>query len=564
MVFLQKFMRKEVSLLISILLVVFLSFVNFGVIGPDGHWAIQDLLTGDGATYVLMATSHSKGMGSIYKDYWEYRPPGFFMLIDFWASFIGSRALSFKFLEALIRFLVGLQICFLARKVFSRFQALVVSFLTIIVILSPAFGAWLYPEAYGIFFSLMGLLSLVYIRRLGLRFFLAAFFLSLSMQMKDIFGGAFLAIIPPLFYPLVRWDYKSFFKGIIFALSGWLFSLGILLVYLVSLNSLKAYFEVLSFKSSIYAGSFWTRLGFFWYQYLRFFWLSKKFITFFYDYTLMILTVWLVSALFLFFKNKISMMLSVKDNTLVLKIPSFRFSINSRALNVVTVLFYSAGSFFGPSLMSVCSPHYVFSVIVPTYFFWSIIAFFIAESLRSLSKIIKKNLVFLFAVLFFLLPQDWAQEPYSTTIPRNILKEAHKNITREDNTLSVERYINEKTNSGDCILSIYGWKSSETYLYSERKPCTRFFIPNMANADWQKKEYLTAIIENPPKAVVYSPAGADMDFLLFEQEVFNFPRVLENCYQQDLTYTYDRWPLKLYFPIYSNENLKNCIKENAR
>ncbi len=553
---LQKISSKEVFLIIEILLVILLSLLNFAVVAVDGHWATQNIIAHDDATFLVTAISYNKDLGVPYKDYWEYRPPGFFFLLVFWSKFFGAHILPFKLLEAGVRFLIGLQIVFLMRKIFSPFQALVVSLLTIIVFFSPAFGQWLYPEAYGIFLSLMGLLCLIYVQRLGLRFFLAAFFFSLSMQMKDTFGGAVIAMMPPLFYLLIFRHYKSFFKGLIFTFLGLLLPLLLLYFYLTSLHSLDAYFEVLRFKSAHNLDN----LSHFLSRYYHF--LRYANATIFYDYLSKILISGFLFMLFVLFRKKISIPIKVKNHTLVLRIPFLTLSINSQRLNLVTVLFYSLGSLIGPSRQYLFTPHYLFSIIIPLSLFWSIIAFFMENSLRSLFRIHKRNLIFLFFIFLLLFPKNWIIGVYRE-IPVDAIQHAYKNLTLLEADISVERYINSKTNHQDCVLSLYGWKSAEIYLYSERKPCTRFIIPNIVIDEWQKKEYRTAILENPPQAIVYSLWGADMNHPRFEEEVINVTRILANCYQQDLKYTYGRWPLELYFPVLSGEKLKTCIQKNA-
>lgn len=556
---LRKISIKKAFLITGILLVIIGSLLNAANITSGSHWANQRLITHDNATFLVTAISHNKDLGLPYKDYWEYRPPGFFLLIDLWAKVIGSQVFSFKILEALTRFFIGIQILFLIRKIFSPFKAFVTISLTLLFFYSPAFGQWLFPEAYAMFFSLMGLLCLVYIKRLGLRFFLAAFFLSLSAQLKDTFWGASLAIIPPLFYFLIPRDYKSFLKGLVFTFLGLFLPLFLLSFYLINLGSLDAYFEVLRFKSERSFSNFYQFLR----QYYFFFRTSNKLVTFFHDPTLIILFISFLLILISIFKNKIFLLLNKKNNTLTLKIPSLRFSIGPQGSNIITVLFYSLGSFIGPSMMYLFTPHYLFSIIIPTCFLWAIIAFFIENILRGLFKNLKRNLIFLTATILLLFPQDWIMVQYQK-IPANLFKQAYKNLTLPDADTSMERYINSKTDHDDCILSLYGWKSSEIYLYSERRPCSRFIIPNIVFDEWQEKEYRNSILQNPPQAIVYSLAGADMKYLPFESEVINITRILDACYQQDLTYTDNgRWLLELYFPIFSGENLKTCIKENA-
>ena len=121
-----------------------------------------------------------------------------------------------------------------------------------------------------------------------------------------------------------------------------------------------------------------------------------------------------------------------------------------------------------------------------------------------------------------------------------------------------EKRITELTTLNQCILSVYGWGSGENYLYAERRPCTRFLLPNIVLQDWQKKEYRDSILENPPMAIIYQTLDTDMDIKSFESQVINLNKIIKNCYVQDVV------EKVIYLPRYKNtKDLKNCIKVNS-
>lgn len=561
---LRKINLEKIFFILPILLVIFLSILNLGVKETSGHWATQNMLTGDGATFVLTATAHNKDLGVPYKDYWEYRPPGFFILLDIWSKIFGSHILSFKFLEMLFRFLVGLQICFLARKIFSSFQAFVVSSLTLFVFFSPAFGIFLYPEVYGISFSLMGLLSLIYIQKTGRRIFLAAVFFSISIQIKDIFAGAVLAFVPFFISLVISRNYKLLIKSLFYMTLGLTLPVVLLLIYLFNIGSLSAYLEVLNFKSSIYPTHLWDNIYFSLGRYFYFHSKNLAFVSYNYLNLLTIILFWLILLGFFFIKSRVSFVILKKWVNIIIKMPDLTFSLNPQNLNILTVLAFSLGSFILPSTVAVISAHYIYATIVPTYFLVSIILLFFAKISANLLKTSKINIFFLVFFLIVLFPKKWIVIEYAM-LPVNIFEQAYLNITIPGGNIDVEKYIASKTTVDDCIMSVYGWKSTETYLYSERKPCTRFILPNIIVADWQIKEYREAILNNPPKVIVYSVGGADMDVENFEKIVINFSQILGKCYKQDFTYTTSRhWPfVKLYFPIFVGDDLKVCLKNHA-
>lgn len=538
----------KVFLVAEIFFVLFFSLLNLAVYGLNGHWAWLNLMVNDGASSVVSAISHNYGLGVPYKDYWEYRPPGFIMLIDFWVKIFGFKIFSFKVLELLVRLGIGLVVCLLARKIFSPFQALVVSFLTCFVFFSPPFGTMMLADPYGLFFSLLGLLILLYVKSFNLRYLLASFFLFLSGQMKDPYFPTVLVFLPVFFYLLVSRDYRSFFKALAFTFSGFFLAFLILWVYLTLLGSWGAYVETFLFKSSNFHARFWEDLGFFLGRLYRAF-RSVEDTFFLLRYSsITVLFVWSTILVFsLFFKRPFLFRIQVKNN-----------------LNFLIVIFYSIGVSIGFSLNNGFTPRYLVMMIVPVYFLWSVIISSIENSLRVIFKALKKNLIFLPATAVLLFPKFWIVSPYGDIPLANVFRQAYVNLTLPDMDTPVEKYIASKTSNDDCMVSLYGWKSPEPHLYSMRRPCSRIVQANMVNEPWQKIEYREAILNNPPAVIVYSLAGADMDVLKFEREVINFTRVINNCYKQDYKYTYNgRWSFKLYFPRISGEYLKDCVKNNA-
>ncbi len=170
--FWRKLSGKGIFFITGVILVIFGSLLNMAT-NSEGHWSRLNLLTGDGASDVISAISYHYGLGVPYKDYWDYRPPGFIMLVDFWVRIFGFKIFTFKLLELLFRFGIGLEICFLARIIFSPFQAFVVACLTNFVFFSPGFGTMMLAEPYGLFFSLLGLLILLFVKNFNRRYFFA-------------------------------------------------------------------------------------------------------------------------------------------------------------------------------------------------------------------------------------------------------------------------------------------------------------------------------------------------------------------------------------------------------
>lgn len=561
---LRKIEINKVFLVIEIILVIVFSILSLAVT-QGSHWAWANIVGSDGASSVVSAISHNYGLGVPYKDYWEYRPPGFIMLVDYWVKIFGFRIFTFKLFELIVRFGVGLGIVLLARKIFSPFQALVVSFLTCFVFFSPPFGTMMLAEPYGLFFSLLGLLFLLYLKDFRKRFFLAAFFLFLSGQMKDPYFLSIFAFIPVFSSYLLLRDYRSFFKALIFTLLGFLSVILILWTYLISLGAYEAYIEVFLFKSTNFGVRIWEDLGFFLRLFNEVFWSVRDSFFHFRFASIPVLLLWFLTLFFsLFPKKSFSSLVKIKKKNLILTFPPLIFSLTNERINALIVVFYSIGVFIGFIFNRGLTPHYLSMVLVPMYFSWAIIISSIENSSRVIFKISRKNLIFLLLVFLLLFPKKWIYIRYGDISFTNALRQAYINLTLPDGDLTVENYIKSKTSVDDCMVSLYGWKSPEAHLYSMRRPCSRIIHANMVNAPWQKVEYREAIFKNPPAVVVYSLEGADMDVLRFDREVINFTKILKNCYKQDNKYTHNtRWPLKLYFPSFSGEILKDCVKNNA-
>ncbi len=118
--------------------------------------------------------------------------------------------------------------------------------------------------------------------------------------------------------------------------------------------------------------------------------------------------------------------------------------------------------------------------------------------------------------------------------------------------VALEKRIDQRLAPEDCITSVYGWGVGDAYYYSRRSSCSKHFLLNiMPKTDYQA--YANALISNPPKAIVYTIEGADLDTSKFEREVFNFSRVLSACYIQDIDFP------KLHWLSVPEEQAADCL-----
>lgn len=550
----------------GVILILLGLFVNWAAV-RDGHWAFTKLVSHDSATFVLTATSYHQGLGLPYKDYWEYRPPGFFLLVDAWSQLFGTKMISFRIFETFFRFLTGIGILYLFYALFPPFPAFVSSVLLLFTIFSPVFGRWLFPESPAIFFSLLGLIILVRDSHKYRFLFLSALFFSMATQLKDTFSGSLLTLTVPL---LVLWtiNFKALIKGLISSFLGFLIPVFISFLYLVNLGLLSEYAEVLKYKSSLYNGLIWNDIFFFlgrYYHALRYF---KEGVTYFHYHLLIILGILLIPGIFLFFIENIKIKSQkISSKVIKVKIEAFSVLLTNFRLKMFLVVVYALGSYIGPSVMFTFSPHYYYPTIIPTYLLWTVITFVFYKIICRIFLWLKHDLVFFLILLFLLFPCDWILSQYPDNIngPKNLIERVRENIFAPDMETPVENYIASKTKPEECILSVYGWGSGETYLHSGRKPCTRFIIPTLVGASWQRDEYRNSILTNPPQAIVYSREGADLNVDNFEKKVIDLPLIIKACYRQDMKYTNNgRVNIKLYFPLYQqDEDLRFCLAKNT-
>ncbi len=553
-------MTRRLSIILFILLVVVCLGINV-----DKNFYPK--LNGDAVSAVLMAKAPSMGLGVPYKDFWEYKPPGIFLLLDFWIKIFSSSMFSLRTLQLLFFFGTGILAYLISKKIFSSFHAFIISGLAAIVLFSPYLAnSFLPAELFGLFFSLAGVASLFYFRNLALRFSVSSFFFFISGQMKDPFMLTILALVPSLAYFLMIRDYRSFMKAVLYLVSGILLGIFLILGYLSISGSLRAYFEVLSAKSQIFNGLILLRPGEIVSITMNAFWHAKNIIIFLQYQTIPILLIWTFSFFVsLILQKKLNFLRKKEEKSSKVVISLSNFEISPRAIETLTVVFYSLGSFMGFALGNKYDFHYLLQIVFPIYFIMAIVIKSTADNLVNVlgskaTKILSSTLI-----IVFLFPKGAYVKSYRTTAenPRQVVNNISNHLVAGDVGIQLENYINSKIDENSCILSVYGWSTGETYLNAIRRPCTRFFLANIVLKDWQEKEYRDSILNNPPAAIIYATAGADMNVKQFEEEVINLTKIIDRCYVLDPLYTkYSFLELNLYFPSYSHTQLQTCVKQN--
>ncbi len=553
--FLWRKIKKYKLFILFFSIVLILSIINIAETSPGR-------IGGDTVSMVLMATAPLRGLGAPYKDFWEYKPPGVFLLLGVWIRLFGDSMASFKLLQFLFLLGTGGLTYLILKKIFSSFYVLIVGGLAIIVLFSPyLFSIFLTSELFGLFFSLAGLVSLMYLKKFELRFFLSSFLFILSAQMKDPFSFTILAILPLLIYLLMSRDYRDFLKAIVLVAAGFLSAVFLTGGYLLILGSLNDYFQVWACKSRVF--NLWKNWEGFEERFDFSFQHAKNILIFSQYRVLTILALWISS-----FSLRLKMRsFNAKNHGKLQVLADLKIKLKPQTLDILIVVFYSLGSFMGFTMTDRFGPHYLLQVVLPIYFFWAIICKSILDNFQNIIR--NRGFTLLLSIPLFMIVL-FPKAPYVTSyrlekwFPPHTAEQISRVLTTSKVDAKLEDYIAEKTSPTSCVLSVYGWGAGEIYYYAQRRPCTRFFLVNIVVEEWQKKEYRESILQNPPQAIVYTQGGADMEVAQFEKEVVNLARIIDQCYQPDPQYTgSSMMHPTLYFPRYQSDELKACLRENA-
>jgi hypothetical protein len=509
-------------------------------------------IEGDLASWVLSADSLLHGRGAPYRDYWDTKPPGLILFLSLWILVFGESMRAFILLHILLVSITTLGILRLYYKIFPKVIFAAVSLLTVIIFLSPRITFFLPIELFGLSFCLIGINILITEKwTIYKRGFWGTFFILLGGQMKESFAPIALSIIPFLGYVVIVHK-NEFKKTILRVISAVICLISLLFIFLILTNSLKAYIEVFRYLVSISKRSkiAWA--------------LEFPQSTFTYLQFPLIKFLYLFITLYFFIKFKLGELgvsQKIKKGFDAIFITS---KFNEKNLSIFVAIFYSVGSWIGFILQNRFGSHYDSQMVFPVMIFQALPIYILYDAIKRFKIVgrfkLFKNSIFVLAVLLItvmIFPKKayFVEYPYKEF---NIIKL----FANQKLNLSLEERIKKKINPSECILHIYGWGVGATYLYSERKPCTRFFLVNLT-PETHFNEYKTTLIKNPPEAIIYTQGGADMESTIFgsieafENNIFHFRKVLDKCYRKD------EKEENLYLPKLNGEALQVCLEKNS-
>lgn len=523
-------------------------------------------IVGNGASRTLVAIGPILNIGVPYKDLYEFAPPGYYMLVGGWASVFGTSMVSYRSLQAFLIIIHGICVLLICKKLFrSKLLSFLIFSSTIIAVHSPLVQSDIYSvDLAATAFALAGLTTIFYLKNVYLKLSLGSMFMLIAFQMKDIYILSLITLVPLYLREFVNKSESKFYKIVLMSLLGPIFVTAIIITYLVKLDIYQSYIEV--FKDKMGVAHHYNSL-------IDYYETNKVILThfnnFFVPNSIKIGTIFLIfncilGITFLMYKIRksktwygfFSNSKKYGHNWLNSYSETRTGSVYASVLFVFSLLGgltlygqYSVDTRFIP--IATCL-YILLGVIISPIFDLA------SKTLRS--RFLIFGLFIIISVLILPKKDVVAQllKPFPNPPPYNF---------------EVENEIISRTNSEDCILHIYGWEVSSTYIYTRRRPCTRYFLINHLSLFGKRRlvqEYKQQIFENPPKVLIINRLGADFDIAGFEKNILNIPEIVKNCYTIDPKYRQYKGnffaPVDIFWPKsdLSRDQLKECVYKSGR
>lgn len=542
----MSFIKKNIwiipPVLVAFLLIFFnlLSYLDASKIGTDA------------VSWFLPAKSVIKGTGVPYKDFWDTKPSGLILVSSFWLLIFGESINAFKFLHLILISICAFGMMRIYYLIFPRVLFAVLYILSIIVFMSPRIQTQLLLiELFGLSFALIALNILITKKWSAYRkAYFASLFFTLGGQMKESYALLILSMLPFVVHTAI-FRKPELKKTILYSVLGILSCLLVLFAFIILTSTFSSYIEVLQFimrfnsPSKIDYAIEFPKSTFVYLQYSIV------------QFLLAILAVYLFSKYKL---GEIGLVNKKKNKTANLNLFA-KLSIKNSTKSIV--LFYALGSWIGFMMQNRFGSHYDAQMVFPVMLLISLPIYILSESIKKnlprlnnsqvTRRILSLIITLIIAIALFPKKDYFIEYPFREL---NIEYISYLISKGQNPDMSIENAIMKKTNPSGCIVHVYGWGVGTTYFYSNRKPCSRFFLVNLL-PDTFYQEYKTTLINSPPSAIVYTLGGADIDNIRFENQVFNFKNVINNCYVNDGEVK------DLYFPKVKGTELKSCLEKNS-
>ncbi len=542
----MSFTKRNIILILTVLVSSF--FIGLNLL----RYANETKIGTDAVSWFLPAKAIINKYGVPYKNYWDTKPNGLILFSTIWLLTFGESLTSFRFLHILLLGICVFGMLRIFRYTFPPILSSILFIISLVVFLSPKIQTQpLLIEFFGLSFSVIALNILITKKWAGFkRGFFASLFFILSSQMKESYAFISFSMIPFIVY-IFTFNRPLFKKTFIYSALGASLCISILFAFIIYNSNFNSYREVFLYIRQYNSPSRFIEAidipknEFLYFKYPSIIFLSLICILYFY-------TKYLLNEFG--FVKKLSGGKAVFNSFISISKQSYTHSI---------VFFYAIGSWIGFMLQNKFGSHYSVQMVFPIMLLISTSLFIVFENIKRIINKKTKNLYlnkfaaisFIFIILLFIFPKKSYFIGHSyNLLNKEFISNLINNVPKPD--LSIENEIMEKTRPTDCISHVYGWGVGTTYFYSNRRPCTRFFLANLT-PEYYYPEYKKALINSPPAAIVYTLAGADLDTVKFENNAFNYKNVIRNCYKVDPTIK------DVYLPRFQEDDLKKCLEINS-
>ena len=498
-------------------------------------------LYGNAASRVLLALGPMLGIGSPYKDLYELVPPGYLMLVVGWVRAFGMSMDAFRLLQVFVVLINGWLLIKVLEKLFDiKLLRLFIFFTTIVTVHSWVIQTDFFSiDFFATTLVLGGLASLLHLKNKFLKVSLAATLFVLASQMKDIYALSVLSLAPYYLRELFAKDKKDLLRLLVQSALGPLMVLGSIAAYLQLNDSLAAYLNIIDDKTGFaQTQTFSLRLTY--HSFKTMVAIVEE------NFSLApqpLLGLFIINSIVFFalFKKQIQKTLQQVFKTIYSTDSDWRSLFRQfikfldgqlknygetswgRILLTITVIVFVLfgltiyGLYFGTQLIMIVTSYYL------------VVGILMIIPLRQLAEAKSWPLkVFLSLALLTIF------------VPKHIPRFFNFVPMHRDYTFAIEEDIIAKVGKDECILHVHGWEIAISYIYTQRRPCSKYFLSNELfniKRPGVVEEYSQHLVDNPPAAFLYNEKGSDMDIEKFDNQIIDFNQVLDSCYQPDPKYT---------------------------
>ena len=497
-----------IAMVLQILFLLALTVFNFYVFNTP------KISTGNSAARVLLAVGTLFEIGTPYVDLFEYVPPGLLIVLSSWIELFGISMISLRSLHALLIFCTGLLLLLVMKKTFRFWLAEIAIFIPLtLAVFSPSIQTDIFSiELFGVFFALAGLTAVLYVRGPVSRLALGSGLLLAASQIKETYTLCAATMLVAYGDVLRKNSFRSSVKFFLMSLYGPITVIILIVSYIVLHDAVQGYSYVIKEKITLV-------------QHVPLAQIIKNLREIMIYYPTMYL-------------NRITVLWELVTlsgviflQALVIRIFTVRkfwaISID-QIVAYCAVFLFSFGILGGFMIYGQISPGIrMLSVGISLFLLLGIV---ISPALHILTESITRPLpraltqvVLAISLIFILLPNYSVRRDYVWNVAPP---------TKYD--FFIENKIIQRVSADECILHIYGWEVSQSYIYTRRKPCTQFFLANLVvGRPTRVKIYQDEILTHPPAAIIYNTGGSDLNVTNFENEIINFTEVIKQCYVLD-------------------------------